>query len=52
VANIDPRSTEEIIESVECHGQTITNAIARLRDLMPRIPAKTIASATTLTVKN
>jgi hypothetical protein len=23
VANIDTRSTEEIVESIECHGQTI-----------------------------
>jgi type I restriction enzyme M protein len=34
VADADTRSTEDIIESIESHGQTITNALARLKSLM------------------
>lgn len=34
VADADTRSTEEIIESIESHGQTIKNALARLKGLM------------------
>jgi type I restriction enzyme M protein len=34
VADTDTRSTEEVIESIESHGQTIRDALARLKALM------------------
>jgi type I restriction enzyme M protein len=34
VANADTRSTEEILDSIESHGHTIKDGLARLKDLM------------------
>jgi type I restriction enzyme M protein len=34
VKDLDTRTTEEIIDSIDAHGETIKDALARLRDLM------------------
>jgi type I restriction enzyme M protein len=34
VADLDTRTTEEIIDSIEAHGETIRDALARLRDFV------------------
>ena len=34
VVDLDTRTTEEIMDSIESHGKTIRDALARLRDLV------------------
>ncbi len=34
VIETDTRTAEELVESIECHGRTITTGLARLKDLM------------------